>query len=512
MAKPASKKSKSAFNELGFKDTVAICKEEIKALYLADSVPWVIGYSGGKDSTAVLQIIWMAISELPETDRKKDIHVISTDTLVENPVVAAWVTKSLQALGSAAKAQDLPFKPHRLTPTIENTFWVNLIGRGYPAPRFKFRWCTERLKIQPSNDFIRSTVRENGEAVLVLGTRKSESTRRAATMKRLEKDAIAKRLTPSASLHNCHVYTPIEDWTNDDVWLFVVQLKNPWGFNNKDLLSMYRGASADNECPLVVDTGTPSCGNSRFGCWVCTLVDEDKSMTAMIQNDVEKEWMLPLLKLRKEFDFSSSDEAHERERESRDFRRITGATFLHKGRLVHGPYTQDTRAHWLTRVLEVQKWISEHRPPGFDSIEIISLAELEEIRRIWIMDKHEIEDLVPQLYESILGEEYPIARQTLNPVLTGEALAALKELCGADSLHYELVRNLLDIESRFQSSYKRRGVLKELESAIKKGYYKDEEDALAMKLKEDSAKNTEIQDEPEQAYRMAESASTTLPN
>ena len=105
--------------------------------------------------------------------------------------------------------------------------------------------------------------------------------------------------------------------TTEDVWLFLMQLKNPWGYRNKDLLTMYQGASADGECPLVVDTTTPSCGSSRFGCWVCTLVDKDKSMSAMVQNDEEKFWMRPLLEFRDKFAVSDG-------RSQRDFRRMLG--------------------------------------------------------------------------------------------------------------------------------------------------------------------------------------------
>ena len=114
---------------------------------------------------------------------------------------------------------------------------------------------------------------------------------------------------------------------------------------------MYQGASADGECPLVVDTSTPSCGNSRFGCWVCTVVDKDRSMEAMIKNDEEKVWMAPLLDLRNDLgDFS-------KERSRRDYRRMHGRVQLF-GRdpnnldLVRGPYTKTAREYWLRRVLE----------------------------------------------------------------------------------------------------------------------------------------------------------------
>ncbi|MCK5666831.1 MAG: DNA phosphorothioation system sulfurtransferase DndC, partial [Thiotrichaceae bacterium] len=275
----------------GFQKTIKALIKHTQTLYLSDEVPWVIGYSGGKDSTAILQLMWYAISELPKKKHIKPIYVISTDTLVENPIVALWVEKSLKVMKQAAIEQDLPITPHRLIPEVPDRFWVNLIGRGYPAPRPKFRWCTNRLKINPSNNFINNVIRQNGQVILLLGTRKAESVVRAANMEKHEKTSSRKQFSTNASLPNSWIYTPIADWTNDDVWMYITQVKNPWGHDNKELLNMYQGATADGECPLVVDTSTPSCGDSRFGCYVCTMVEQDKSMHAMIQNDEEKEWM-----------------------------------------------------------------------------------------------------------------------------------------------------------------------------------------------------------------------------
>ena len=150
-----------------------------------------------------------------------------------------------------------------------------------PGAEPKFRWCTERLKIKPSNAFIHGVVQKYGEAILVLGTRKAESQRRTANIERHAARQVRDRLVPNASLPNSLVYTPIEDWNNDDVWLYLMQVKNPWGHDNKSLLGMYQGATEGGECPLVVDSSTPSCGSSRFGCWVCTVVNKDRSMEAM---------------------------------------------------------------------------------------------------------------------------------------------------------------------------------------------------------------------------------------
>ncbi len=141
---------------------------EIQELYCLDEIPWVVGYSGGKDSTATLQLIWNAIAGLPSEKRRKTVYVITTDTLVENPIVAMWVNNSLKQMELEAKVQGLPFEPHLLKPDFKETFWVSLIGKGYPAPKGKFRWCTDRLKIHPSNRFIRNVVRVKGEVILDL--------------------------------------------------------------------------------------------------------------------------------------------------------------------------------------------------------------------------------------------------------------------------------------------------------------------------------------------------------
>jgi DNA sulfur modification protein DndC len=453
-------------------DVLGELHAEIRELYLSDTVPWVLGYSGGKDSTATLQLVWTALAGLSPEQRSKPVYVISTDTLVENPIVAAWVTRSLEKMRAAAREQGMPIEPRRLTPETHNTFWVNLIGKGYPAPRPKFRWCTERLKIRPSNAFINDIVRERGEAILVLGIRKQESQARARAMERHARRRAQDRLSPNANLPNCLVYSPVEDWSNDDVWTYLMQVPNPWGYRNKDLLTLYQGASADGECPLVVDASTPSCGDSRFGCWVCTLVEKDKSMAAMIQNDQEKEWMLPLLELRNELDLKD-------DRPLRDFRRMNGSVQLFHGRTIPGPYLQSVRAHWLRRVLEVQQWVRAHGPEDVRNLELITPGELEEIRRIWVADKLEIEDLVPQIYREATGQEYPGRAFDESACFSNEDLAVLAETCGNDRVGYETLRDLLETTRRHRLMRRRTGVFESVEKTLQRGLYKDSEEALA---------------------------------
>lgn len=542
-AEPAPPKSgpnyadSSAFKADGFEAVIEELEREVQELYQLDEVPWIIGYSGGKDSTAVLQLVWSAIEKLPADRHRKPIHVISTDTLVENPIVAAWVANSLKIMARAAEDKGLPFQPRRLTPTVEDSFWVNLIGKGYPAPRHKFRWCTERLKIRPSNTFITNIVKLGGEAILVLGTRKAESSRRAANMEKHERLRVRDRLSPNSSLPGANVYTPIEAWTNDDVWFYLMQRKNPWGYNNRDLLGMYAGASADGECPLVVDDSTPSCGDSRFGCWVCTLVEKDRSMTAMVQNDAEMEWMQPLLELRNLIDFREDGQERDRitgerravhtkreafqspvgealgafltrvsgrsldelvrdrdwERYLRDFRRLNTGNVQIMGdgqREIRGPYVQEARECWLRALLTAQLAVRALAPEDVKNIELITFPELEEIRRIWVVDKHELEDRLPVIYREVVGESYPGRSLDDNLVLGQEEMRELAELCGSDPLHYQLTRDLLGLTIQQRNSVRRAGVFEKIEKTIKRSYYDNEEEALQLARTKAAQKNS----------------------
>lgn len=464
----------SAFSAQGLKATIAARLEQICALYLEDPAPWIIGYSGGKDSTSVLQLVWLALKQLRPEQLHKTVHVISTDTLVENPIVAAWVGNSLDTIRKAALQQGLPIEAHRLTPEVKDTFWVNLIGRGYPAPRPKFRWCTSRMKIAPSNNFIKGLVRTTGEAILVLGTRKQESSARASVMAYYETKRQRDLLSPNGNLPGCLVFTPVEDWSSDDVWTFLMQVRNPWGQNNKDLLTMYQGASADGECPLVVDSSTPSCGDSRFGCWVCTMVEQDKSMAAMIMNDTEKAWMEPLLAFRNELDIPD-------DKPLRDFRRMSGTVTLFNDALVHGPYTQAARERWLTKLLQVQEHVRQHAPPELQGLELITLEELREIRRIWVVDKHEIEDRLPTIWRATTGREWPDGDFGDDQRFGPEELELLSETCGG-GIRFQTVRELLDIEQQHRTRVRRAGLFGELVKALERGAHSTEEAATDAAL------------------------------
>jgi DNA sulfur modification protein DndC len=493
-------KVSSAFNDKGLKNTLEAVKAHVKQLYLSDEIPWVIGYSGGKDSTAILQLIWYALLDLKKEDKcHKDVHVISTDTLVENPFVAMWVEKSLERMKEATAQQCLPIVPHRLTPAVKDRFWVNLIGKGYPAPRYKFRWCTDRLKISPSNTFINGLVDQRGEAILVLGTRKAESTARAASMEYYETIETNTRradgLTANGSLDRVWVYTPIANWTNDDVWVYLNSVPNPWNFPNQDLMSMYQGATEGGECPLVVDKSTQSCGDSRFGCYICTMVSEDKSMSAMIANDEEKEWMLPLLALRNEIDVNDANREKKldklrRDKSRRDFRRMNGSLTVHISKhgadIVPGPYIQQFREELLEKVLKAQQAVQQLGPEDVNHLELLPLEELEEIRRIWLEEKLEVEDSLPGIYERVLGKVYPGKKWAHHPVLNEQVLNKLKNYCAehddSDGLMYQQIRSVMAIANKHKNQLRRANLANELNDSLEKGAFSSLEEAKIFAL------------------------------
>lgn len=303
--------------------------EEMKIVYKNDSRPWVIGYSGGKDSTTVVQLAFTMLERLSPEERHKAIYIVSSDTLIENPIVLAYLKQNSKLINDGAAKLGLPLYSHMVHPDFNNTYWTNIIGKGLPTPTsIRFRWCTERLKIKPSNGFIEEKVKENGEVVVLLGVRKSESIARGIRIRNREIDGYL--LTPHSTLTNTYVYNPIVELTTDDVWHILLSDngKNPWGATNNDLFQLYAGSDG-GECPFTTtnDKNNPSCGNSRFGCWICTVVNKDKSLSGFIQNG--ETWLQPLLDFR-EWILEIRDKHEYRMQYRRDGNHYYKKTYLEK--------------------------------------------------------------------------------------------------------------------------------------------------------------------------------------
>jgi DNA sulfur modification protein DndC len=157
---------------------------------------------------------------------------------------------------------------------------------------------------------------------------------------------------------------------------------------------------------------------------------------------------------------------------------MNGAVQLFNDRPIPGPYTQPVRETWLRKVLLAQSHIRENGPPEVQELELITLEELEEIRRLWVVEKHEIEDTLPHVYEDVTGEEYPGRRMNDNLVMGAPEVNILRDICGSDTLHFQLTRELLSVEKRHKSMLRRAGLFEALEDAFKRSFYDNEEDAV----------------------------------
>jgi DNA sulfur modification protein DndC len=442
--------------------------KKVQAVYLSDNRPWVIGYSGGKDSTATLQLVWVSLSRLSPEKLTKKVYIISSDTFVETPIIEAYIGRMHKQINHTAKKENLPFEAFKVTPKINDTFWVNIIGRGYPAPYSKFRWCTDRLKIEPANLFITEKVAAYGEVIVVLGARFSESASRSGSMAKRKK--IGCDLTRHSSLPNAWVYTPIEDWYTEEVWEFLLSVQSPWGSNNHDLVEMYKNAQ-DGECPLVIDKSTPPCGNSRFGCWTCTVVKKDISMESTIQSG--EVWLKPLLEFR---DWLVSISDPELKKEIRTIQRRNGKIqyFEINGqkRIIWGPYLLSFRKEILKKLLETQNKIQKARP-DFNII-LISDTELKKIRDLWLFEEGDWEDSLPSIYEEITKKKlnFPIEDWAGMGVIEKRLLDSI---CMEHGLPIKLLTELFDAERKQSGMSRRSAIFNDIDSILKKDWRSKDE-------------------------------------
>lgn len=427
---------------------------ELEDQYLAqdNNRPWIIGFSGGKDSTAMLQLVWLAIKQVPRELRKRDVYVICNDTLVENPIIVDYVNTVLKKIEIAAVEQDIPIKVKITRPRLEDSFWVNIIGRGYPVPNNVFRWCTDKMKVKPTARFITEQVAEDGEAIVLIGTRKSESATRARSIKKHE--IRGKRLTKHTHQANTYVYSPIRELHVEEVWYIINTMTSPWGADNSQLFQIYMDASADDyECPTVVtDKSHSSCGQSRFGCWTCTVVKEDKSMTALVSKG--QEWLAPLLQLR-----ASMVDNRNISKNRMSIRRNGQEAVTEDGHN-QGSYTEDYKAKLLKEVLTAQYEVQKYKP----EIELITNQELVAIQVIWHRElyfKYQVSDIYNNIYNK--GIDMKVKDEKIQ-----KEIDLLKTVCNDTSSDFELIQELLIMQKNKALLNRKRGLKDDMERVIEK--------------------------------------------
>ena len=431
--------------------------DEMQAVYLNDNRPWIIGYSGGKDSTVCTELTFRMLMRLPKEKRTKPVYIVSSDTLIENPVILNYLNYNIEKINESAKKLDLPVEGIVVKPDSTNTYWTNIIGKGYPTPKsIQYRWCTERLKIRPSNDFIKKQL-EKEDVVVILGVRKDESIARKARIEKREIDGYL--LTPHGTLKSknklAYVYTPIVDFTTADVWdVLVNSNKNTiptpddifdhpatcWGTDTMELFNLYLKGSGDSgECPFIADESTAksSCGNSRFGCWICTVVKEDKSLNGFIESGHDE--LKPLLAFR-QWILSIRDIPENRKKHKRN-----GSVVKRDGRIMMGPFTFEARQMILRKLLETQLEIQKFYP----ELDLITLDELKAINDIWDDEEDLTSTTLLKIYKDVIGKELPWSEYK-KPIFDASTLDIVKQKCIEYNVDTDLFSKLLIDSNKYK--------------------------------------------------------------
>lgn len=406
--------------------------DEIEYVYLSDKRPWIIGYSGGKDSTLVVHLVYQMLKRLPSSKYIKPVHIVSSDTLVENPLIKVYLDDMLALLSQSAQNDGLPMTVKKVTPEPASSFWANVIGKGFPTPRTNgtFRWCTDRLKIAPSGKYIEQIIEQSkSEVVVLLGVRKAES---QARKKRIEgRELLDRLLNRHNTIKNAYVYPAIVSLTTDEVWdiLMSNNMKNAWGGDNGRLVELYSDADS-GECPFAGFSSTElqqqSCGQSRFGCWVCTVVKEDKSLNGFIRSGHRE--LIPLAEFRRWL-MEIRDLPEYREKKRRD-----GTVYkTANDEFGFGPFTWKARQEILRKLLQTQKKIQ---------YELITEDELRAIDQIWDDEKDMSRRTLVELYYEETGTRLPWD-ELKQPVFDNATCQMLRQLAEEHQVPMELLQNMI---------------------------------------------------------------------
>ena len=242
---------------------------------------WVITFSGGKDSTATLIIA--LVTALLIQGAVNRIDVFYADTGLETPLTHNFALEFLGFIKNFQRAKNISLKVKIVRLESEESFWACLIGKSYPPPHQKFRWCTKRLKIAPIEKVLK-TLKNPSKTFVITGVRFNESKDRN------------KRLVNScnrggecgqgvwfqhSSRLNVGYLTPIIDWSDCEVWYFLNIYAPCLGFTSEKL-----------EPNVNNGRGT------RFGCWLCTVGRQYKALKKIISL-FRWDYLRPLIEIRK---------------------------------------------------------------------------------------------------------------------------------------------------------------------------------------------------------------------
>lgn len=404
--------------------------EEMTFVYRHDNRPWLIGYSGGKDSSLLVSLVVETVARLPENERTKKIFIVTSDTGVENPIVKRYMHSSSAKINEFSQRHNANIQADIIYPDLSQSYWSLVVGLGYPTPEPPgFRWCTERLKIMPMNRYTNTIIEKYGEVVLLLGVRKAESQTRRRSISSREIEG--KLLIPHSDIAKAYVYNPLTEIPNELVWEYLLKDNgvSSWGVDMKYLFSLYQGENLGEEQSVVgqIDKDKISVtGNSRFGCWCCTIVKEDKSLQRFIDNGSTE--LIPLR------EFRNWLVSIRQNPKFRDNKRRNGKVYQKaNGEYGFGPFKMSARQEILRRLLKLQ------RDTGF---ELISNDELKMIDTLWDLEGDLTRRKLVEIYYDVFGKRL-IWDEYKEPLYDVEIIDLLKEAAENSEIPFELITKLI---------------------------------------------------------------------
>jgi DNA sulfur modification protein DndC len=306
--------------------------------------------------------------------------------------------------------------------------------------------------------WIDNRVSKNKQVVILLGTRKSESSVRAKAMERNKIGG--HRFQRHPTMLNAFVFAPLAGWETEDVWKYLIQVPPPWGGTNDTLVDLYGKTHRIDE-DYTGESGSPEWGDSRFGCWTCTLVDEDKALKGLIESG--NEWMTPLLDFRNQL---KETQDPRRKPEFRSHKHLDGRVYVKgkDGKLSYGPYRLSFCKTLLRKLLQAQETVRREGPDP--DITLITEDELKEIRRIWKTERNDWQDSLPTIVKQVTGQDlgwFPDDTAKIDWV--NESI--LDRVCERHSVPLELAKELIGVERRFWGMARRSSIFEEIDKIMK---------------------------------------------
>lgn len=461
-------KSKDKFKV--FEDII----EEMTYVYKHDNRPWLIGYSGGKDSSLLVSLVIEVVMRLPEYERNKKIFIVTSDTGVENPIVKNYMHTSSEKINEFSRRINANIQADIIYPDVSQSYWNLVIGLGYPTPEPPgFRWCTERLKIIPMNKYTNDIIEKYGQIVLLLGVRKAESLARMRSISSREIEG--KILTPHSDINGAYVYNPLTEIKNELVWEYLLRNNgiSSWGVDMKYLFSLYQGENLGEEQSVIGEINKdkiPVTGNSRFGCWCCTIVKEDKSLQNFIDHGSTE--LIPLR------DFRNWLVSIRQDPEFRDNKRRNGKVYQKSnGEYGFGPFKMSARQEILRRLLIVE------RQTGF---ELITQDELKMIDTVWDSEGDLTRRKLVDIYYDVFGKRLPWDEYK-EPLYEERVVEEIKKGAEEADIPFELITKLIVAINANKYVAKSSKVQKEFDKLINQEWIHYE--AIKSGLKDENQEN-----------------------